>query len=370
MTKKIGGNCAVLQHGTVMAQRNGLFNYYAWPSIVRLPNDSLMVACSGGRMAHVDPFGQIVASYSYDEGKTWTSPAVVYDSPLDDRDAGLCVQGGKIYLTSFTNSRATQRAHISNEPWLSKEQVQLMHAYLGLITDEVERENLNAFYVVSSDGGKNFANKRAVLLTAPHGMIPLADGRMLFVGAAFRDDAVHRSSDLEPGIYRAFLSPEGDWSEPIPFVFSNTNGLDFYEPHGFQLPNGRIVVAVRAQNESGSIFTVWQSISDDGGATFTDPKPLDVDGSPPHLMVHSSGALVLSYGRRKPPFGICARISWDNGLTYGEEIVLRNDGLDPDIGYPATVELKDGTLMTVYYFRTSYDVPGSDILYTKWRIDQ
>ena len=359
-----------LRHGIVMAQRNGLFNYFAWPTVARLPDGSLMTVCSGGRMAHVDPFGQIVASRSYDEGDTWTAPAVLYDSPLDDRDAGLCVQGGRVYITSFTNSRETQRAHIAHEPWLNDGQIKLMHAYLDLITDETERKHLCAFYLSSSDGGRQFAEARPVPLTAPHGMIPLSDGTLLFVGAAFRDDCVHRETDLASGIYRAVLHADGTWTSPVPFRFPpEAKGLAFYEPHGVQLPSGRIVAVFRAQTPDGRVFTVWQSVSDDGGTTFSEPRPLGVEGSPPHLMVHSSGALVLSYGRRKPPFGIRARISLDGGETYGEEIVLRDDGLDPDIGYPSTTELRDGALLTVYYYRESYGIPGSDILYTKWRIN-
>ena len=34
---------------------------------------------------------------------SWTSPQVVHDSPLDDRDAGLvCIGGDKLALTWFT----------------------------------------------------------------------------------------------------------------------------------------------------------------------------------------------------------------------------------------------------------------------------
>lgn len=48
------------------------------------------------RLRHVCPFGKGIICYSYDEGKTWTKPAVVIDTPLDDRDCGIVAYGIKI----------------------------------------------------------------------------------------------------------------------------------------------------------------------------------------------------------------------------------------------------------------------------------
>ena len=68
-----------------------------------------MVA-SGFRMKHVCPFGKVVISYSDDEGKTWTRPTVVMDTPLDDRDAGILPFGeNSVIITSFNNTVNMQR---------------------------------------------------------------------------------------------------------------------------------------------------------------------------------------------------------------------------------------------------------------------
>ena len=40
-----------------------------------------------------------------------------------------------------------------------------------------------------------------------------------------------------------------------------------------------------------------------------------------------------------------------------------------DLGYPATVELDDGSLMTVYYQKYEDDANCS-ILYTRWRLGE
>lgn len=67
------------------------------------------------------------------------------------------------------------------------------------------------------------------------------------------------------------------------------------------------------------------------------------------------GRLVLTYGYRRPPYGIRAVVSSDEGQTWGDEIVLRDDGGNWDLGYPRTVQRADGRLVTVYYFNDHKD---------------
>jgi len=63
----------------------------------------------------------------------------------------------------------------------------------------------------------------------------------------------------------------------------------------------------------------------------------------------------LVYGYRQEPFGIRARMSSDQGHTWGPELVLRDDGGCWDLGYPRTVQRKDGKLVSIYYFNDDKD---------------
>jgi hypothetical protein len=127
---------------------------------------------------------------------------------------------------------------------------------------------------------------------------------------------------------------------------------------------------------------LWETYSDDGGQTWVDPYPTPLWGFPPHLMLHSDGRVVVVYGRRKPPFGQRAAVSND-GVTWRkeDEIVLRDDAPNEDLGYPASVELKDGRVLTVYYqshpsdtLRPPEGPPPDrhkpDILGTIWRMPE
>ncbi|MCA9188983.1 MAG: sialidase family protein [Pirellulaceae bacterium] len=78
---------------------------------------------------------------------------------------------------------------------------------------------------------------------------------------------------------------------------------------------------------------------------------LENSGNPATLTRLKDGRLALVYGWRLPPYGIRGRISSDNGQSWSDEFILRDDGSGWDLGYPRTVERPDGKLVTVYYFR-------------------
>ena len=99
--------------------------YHGWPTLVRRRNGQLLLAYSGGREAHVCPFGRVELMRSDDEGRTWSWPQVVLDGPIDDRDAGaLETARGTLLVTSFTSlayekqlERAEQRAAAGERGW-------------------------------------------------------------------------------------------------------------------------------------------------------------------------------------------------------------------------------------------------------------
>ena len=57
----------------------------------------------------------------------------------------------------------------------------------------------------------------------------------------------------------------------------------------------------------------------------------------------------MSYGHRRPPYGNQARLSSDEGVTWSEPMIISGDGAGGDLGYPSTVQLKDGSLLTIWY---------------------
>jgi hypothetical protein len=112
---------------------------------------------------------------------------------------------------------------------------------------------------------------------------------------------------------------------------------------------------------------LYQATSYDWGLTWYPYVRTPMWGHPPHLLRLQSGAVLCTYGHRRPLYGVRACLSYDEGETWDieHEVVLRDDGLHGDLGYPCSVQLPDGTILTVYYFHDQDTV--RHIAGTFWR---
>ena len=91
-------------------------------------------------------------------------------------------------------------------------------------------------------------------------------------------------------------------------------------------------------------------------------------GNPPSLIKLKDGRLCLTYGYRAAPYSIRAQLSSDNGKTWNEPTLLRDDGSGTDIGYVRSVQRPDGKIVTVYYFQ-DHKAPERFIGATIWSAD-
>ena len=127
-----------------------------------------------------------------------------------------------------------------------------------------------------------------------------------------------------------------------------------------------MIVQIRNHNKPNAGETL-QTHSTDGGKSWAVPYSIGVWGLPSHLLKLRDGRLLMSNGHRRAPLGNQVRLSDDNGLSWSDAIVLYGDGTSGDLGYPSTVELADGTLLTVWYERLK-DNPGSQLRAARWKL--
>lgn len=120
------------------------------------------------------------------------------------------------------------------------------------------------------------------------------------------------------------------------------------------LRDGTILMAVRRQYDFRNAYTQVYA-SEDGARTWSFRSRVNDWGAPANLVELPDGRIVCVYGYRQPPYGIRARVSPDQGRTWGPEIILRDDGGSWDLGYPRTLLLQDGSLITAYYFNCKAD---------------
>jgi len=63
------------------------------------------------------------------------------------------------------------------------------------------------------------------------------------------------------------------------------------------------------------------------------------------------GRIVVVFARREYPPSIAAIWSADDGKTWSDEAILRDDAQGSDMGYPVATELDDGRIFTAYYYQ-------------------
>ena len=80
------------------------------------------------------------------------------------------------------------------------------------------------------------------------------------------------------------------------------------------------------------------------------------------------GRLLLTFGRRCPPFGIRAMISDDGGTTWGDTAWILAPLNNGNQGYTRSVELGNGRILTVSYAENHEGVTG--IIGTFWDLPQ
>lgn len=349
----------VCKHGVVCTRPGSEYGYFGWPSAAILGDGRVVVSCSGLRRRHVDPFGKTVLCVG--TPKDGFGECIVgHDSPLDDRDAGVVALGGNsLLVTWFTLDTRIFRDDLMK---YSPAEFEVMDAAMRAFPEDAKKY-VGSWTMRSDDGGATFTSPARCPVSSPHGPVVMRDGRLIYLGKLFPE-----GMDRPFGIVSCAESRDGlhwDVLGEVPLPENVTNG-QFHEPHVIELNDGALLCLIRYHYPNGDLG-IYKSVSRDGGRTWSTPEDMDIHGSPPHLLRHSSGAIVLTYGWRHAPYGQRARISRDDGATWSDEIILRDDGPDGDLGYPCSVELPNGDILTVYYQKR----PGESlcsILWTQWRI--
>ena len=217
----------------------------------------------------------------------------------------------------------------------------------------------------SEDGGKTWAKVPVPALdtysscSSPWSHVQLRDGRCL------RAFMVRHGKEDSGDVYVA-ITPDGRTAEAFRAMGDPEEKLRFTEETlAYQTSKGDIWLLTRVEGGDDQLF---QAVSRDGGKTWSSRKSGIVGHPPSGLVPLPDGRLVLTYGHRHPPYGVRAVVSRDEGLTWDTEhvLTLRNDGAGYDLGYPRSLLLKDGTILTVYYFTGDDEV--THIAATRWRL--
>jgi sialidase-1 len=326
--------------------------YAVFPSL-RLDPATGRLATSfraGGRKSHIDAQGaSSVSMVSDDGGRTWQKGPMLPGKPF----AGPNGRQVRVWCKWWQERPAEQRAE------LEKQGYAVHNVRPGTVAFCA-----GAMCALSDDGGKTWTNHEIeypfmACLASGMNSLQLSDGTILFptygsVKAGDKDSSwLLRSTDYGATwqFIQVGLKPE----------------INLNEPEIIECKSGRLLMVMRTGEGTDHL---WQATSDDKGATWHDLKDTGVQGHPPDLLRLQDGRILLSYGFRHPGAGIRAAVSSDEGETWDLQHIwaLRSDGGGTDLGYPHSVQLADGTVVTVYYF---FEPGGMQyIAGTRWRVPQ
>lgn len=294
--------------------------HFAFPDAARLASGDILVVYRAGRR-HVDRTGRILLSRcrTPEEGLVFDDPDLVCDTDLDDRDPSVVQLADGTVLLNFFRL-------------------------------DVKNRSVRLAITASRDGGCTWATPRDIATPGFAAGLAVSDAVLELPGGVLLMAAYGTPDQGRPGSFLFRSIDGGDtWPEIVPLAVHPT--IVFEEPALSLLPDGRIVAMLRSEN--GGSGSLYQTCSSDGGATWSEPERLDLWGYPADLLTLPTGQVVAAYGYRQFPPGIRYCVAEAAGLSWpirGERI-LRHDGHDSgELGYPATVALDDGVLLTVYYF--------------------
>lgn len=329
--------------------------YASFPSIVRRAGGDLIVAfrraperrkLGEGATSHTDPTSQLVLVRSHDGGRTWTKePELIYAHPFGGSQDPCMVQlrDGTILCTSYAWAELQPAAFVKLKQPIARHGA---FAFLG------------GFILRSTNGASSWQQpivpppcRGEIHFDIFGNTIPAynrgamcegKDGRLFWVVAAATTNAPKRT-----GTHLMISNDRGTtWNYSCP-VIPETN-ITCNETSIYETPRGDLVAFVRTE-QFGDHTLIARST--DGGKSFT-WSDSGFQGHPHYALRLPDDRVLLVYGYRHAPFGIRARVldAECTNASLAEELVLREDGGNGDLGYPWATMISKNRALVVYYF--------------------
>jgi hypothetical protein len=311
---------------TILSRQVAVRDYCAWPNVIKLP-DGTPAAVVFNRPTHGREEGEVECWTSRD-GKTWAKAGTpLPHEPGTNRmnvAAGLNARGEWVVLSSG---------------WTLKPDPEAKGRLKG---DRV----LRTASAISADGGKTWKATIDAFPPAPASateyipfgkIFPAGDGSLratAYVGTSRDANEVFMFRSTDDG---------ATWKVFAPIAKDHNETALFPVGPGAWLAAARRLSGTRPTD----LFR-----SDDDGKTWT--LAVETVGGdhqhPADLLRLTDGRLLLSLGQRRAgKHGVGARLSVDDGKTWGPLLPLVTDAAMGDCGYPSSVQLADGTVVTGYY---------------------
>lgn len=332
--------------------------YSAFPRLLHLPDGRLYVHFGAGvTSSHLEPRREPKRFVSSDGGRSWQP--TTKEEPNPAWTTGPSRPGRLV----DPNAHAWRYVEAARRAEFESQGIEVRNSPDGRVTYAY-----GCYVRISEDGG---ASWRETEIPVPRqGLImgfldPATDLRL---DARTLLCAVYGRPTANLRFYESWLlrsEDDGATWDFLTLAADPEKKRSFGETAIARAANGDIVAMMRTEPALGT--KMWTARSTDRGRTWSRPVESPLHGHPPHLLTLRDGTLLCTYGFRDDPIGIRAALSRDHGRTWREEdiVALRADGSGRpgDNGYPLSVELPDGSLVSVYYI-TRDGITGVEA--TRW----
>ena len=323
-----------IEHNSIVARPPACL-----PTVTKTAVDTLLCALS----TRWEPFprgGEIQTTLSYDEGHTWTHPETIWRSPdprvtIKTDGRMMTLQDGNILLP-VTYHLVPARDDASGTPPTGDHDIDLERLWIDMHDLRIGHRQHHVHCLRSGDHGQTWTNiavgdmpQESGLLVQFGRPIELESGDVLMpTYTVFSEEARADGLVDTPGFCR---STDGGWSwgphEPIDIGWSS-------EANILELKDGTLLAIVRDTLDQEKRRTFGITRSSDGGRTWADARPLDVQGKMPDLWEEPDGRLLfvvgaegcargreIYYQRDRRSFNILF-ISDDGGDTWRRDVEL------------------------------------------------
>ncbi len=282
--------------------------------------------------------GRIMAIRSSDQGKTWSKPVTIIDTPDDDRHPSfLELPDGTLLCSMFTFSGA-EKDQIRKDPSVTNRAAIIRSFDHGRTWDKNVVRLPSPFLSEETDGPMVLLKDGSVLITingTPKDSD--VDQAAVFIskdkGATWKLLSVIKAGDDLKEVIR---TEEMDTKKSV--VLSKEH--DLFEANTVVLPNGRWVMMARPEGD-----ICW---SDDQGRSWTKPVSFGMRMFAPSIYVLRDGTLVCLHGSYDPGFWALRVIfSTDGGHTWIAPSETHGFLVSNCYGYAKAMELPDGSLFIV-----------------------
>lgn len=341
--------------------------YVSFPNLARFPDGKIALAFRHakerqkeyGKVTHVDPTAKLVYLLSEDGGQTF-SPELhtIIDSDRSDQDPCLNVLSDGRIIATYFQWDLVEIGH-GAERWGEK----VFRQYGRTLHDKYDCFHIGIAYGISDDNGKTWKHYPTLrmeglpICSGVRGnIIELEDGTLLmpFYGCLNYGEA------NRVGLLRSTDRGES-WQHLSVMAYDEDRQKQFVEPNIFRTQSGKIVGLFRTQSDffkknvrfDDTYLNLHIAVSEDNGKTFGPVREVENCwmSSPAHALQLRSGKVLLSYGYRRAPYGIRVRLCNSELTDIGEaeELILRADAPNGDLGYPHAIQLDNGEILVAYY---------------------